>query len=64
MDLFKAVDQFKKFVPLFLEEVHGDIVEFQVIGGLAIRFFGFPGQVALGLGQGFGLGFRYQSWAY
>jgi len=43
-------------LPFLFEEVNGDVVQFDVIGGLAIGFFGAPGHEVLGLGKGLGAG--------
>jgi hypothetical protein len=35
----------------------GHIVHFDMIGGLAVGFFGFPGDEVIGLGESLGAGF-------
>lgn len=54
---FQTADQLDKFIPFFFKEMHGHIVEFDVISSLAIGFLGLPGQEVVGLGDGFGLRF-------
>src|SRR5512139_2093666 len=43
--------QLEEFSPLLLEEMHGHIVQFDVIGGLPIRLLSFPGQIVICFGN-------------
>jgi hypothetical protein len=53
---FDALDQLHQFVKFFLEEVEGDLVEFDVIGNFAFKLFGSVDDEVIGFGENFGSG--------
>lgn len=52
-ELSQHFDQSEKFLPFFLEKMQGYIVQFEVVGGLAIGFLSLPGKVIVGFSQDF-----------